>query len=275
MIYLYAYTNHKDGLDSLRRVKVIYDALKEQGIEASLVLNEFRAQLLAKEWGLPKGLTVENVNEMIHIAKRGDVIIVDTNEEFLEILLDFAKDTAIIYLNSSCKEKSYPNIITVDLFKDGALYPKIAQSTTQNEHTALVFKDSDYEKILLQYLDSIDTKKMDLYWGIYFFVKYEEKLKKYFNSIIESENYYEILQNYNFFVTASQQIAIEAKANNKAVIFLNLKKENNQCIDFIRNIGIKVVNDFSDISFDNKETKENINVNNKLVKIIDIINKNM
>ncbi len=275
MIYLYAYTNHKEGLDSVRRAKVIYDALKKQGIEISLLLNEFRAQLLAKEWGLPKGLTVENVNEIVNIAQKSDIVIVDTNETFFQEFLDFANDATVIYLNSSCEEKNYPNIITIDLFKDGALYPKIAPSTTQNEQIALVFKDSDYEKILLQYLDTINTKKMDLYWGIYFFVKYEEKLKKYFNSIIESENYYEILQNYNFFITASQQIAIEAKANNKAVIFLNLNKENNQCIDFIRNIGIKVVESLDNISFDNKNNKETIKINNKIDKIIDIINKNM
>jgi len=80
VIYLYAYTNFKDGLDSLRRVAVIYWSLKEKGIEAEILLNEYRAQLLAREWGLPLGTTIETIKDIDAVATNEDIILIDSPE---------------------------------------------------------------------------------------------------------------------------------------------------------------------------------------------------
>jgi len=52
MIYLYAYTNFKKGLDNLRRILAIYDYLTKKGLNCEILVNEYRAQLIAKEWGI-------------------------------------------------------------------------------------------------------------------------------------------------------------------------------------------------------------------------------
>jgi hypothetical protein len=277
VIYLYAYTNHKEDLDSLRRVKAIYDELKLNGIDAEILVNEYRAQLMAKEWGLPKATTIETIKDIDAVAKLNDIIVIDSPEELEGKVLNYPENfKAVIYINSTFKDITYSGAKVIDLYKDNKIVaPSIKSSIKEENKAVYIYGDSDPSKIVVENLSDLAKLDCDFYWGIYFYVKYEEKIKKSFNYIIESEDYYELFQNYNIFVTSNFQIAIEALFNKKSLYFINLKKLDEKKINFIQENGGIVINISDNIKLDTLSKKENVNLNNTNNLIYNIISSYM
>jgi hypothetical protein len=263
VIYLYAYTNHKEDLDSLRRVKVIYDKLKSQGIDAEILVNEYRAQLMAKEWGLPLATTIETIKDIDAVATVDDIIVIDSPEELEGKVLNYPeKFKKVIYINSTFDEVIFEGAKVVDLFKDGNIIAPTISSNTAEDRSIFIFGDSDPTKIVIENLDYLAKFNSDFYWGIYFYVKYEEKIKKSFNYIIESEEYYDLLQNYNIFITSNTQIAFEAIFNKKSVYFIDLKNEKKSKINLLQKNGAKIINRDEDIKITSLSEEVNINLKN-------------
>ena len=75
MLYYYANTGHKIGLERLRRGAALLNALSNQGVETQFLVNDFRAGLVAKELGVKDYVTVEGVQDIDAIAEHGDSII--------------------------------------------------------------------------------------------------------------------------------------------------------------------------------------------------------
>ena len=272
MIYLYAHTNHKEDLDSLRRVKVIYETLKKEGLEAEILVNEYRAQLLGKEWGLPAATTIETIKDIDAVAEIDDIILIDSNEKLEGKVLNYPEHfKKVIYINSSCKDIEFSGAEIIDLFRNNqVIVPKVEQSE-DSEKAIFIYGDSDFEKRVLNNLNKFSNLNIDFYWGIYFFVKYEDIIKKSFNYIVESEDYYEILQNYDIFISSNVQIALEAAFNKKLVYFLSLKETDRCLINLMQENGIKIINNFDDIKFSAISEKPNINLKNINSLIVNII----
>jgi len=278
MIYLYAHTNHKEDLDSLRRVKVIYDALKKEGIEAEILVNEYRAQLLGKEWGLPPATTIETIKDIDAVAKIDDIVLIDSKEELEGKVLNYPEYfKKVIYINSSCENIDYSGAKVIDLFiNNQVIAPKIKQNDDKQK-AIFIYGDSDFEKRVLENLDKFSNLDIDIdfYWGIYFFVKYEDIIKKSFNYIVESEDYYEILQNYNIIVTSNAQVAIDALINRKSVYFLNLKETKECLIKLIQQNGAKVINNSDSINLATISLKDEVKLTDISSLITTIINDYM
>jgi len=276
VIYLYAYTNHKQDLDSLRRAKAIYDALQSEGIEAEILVNEYRAQLLGREWGLPLATTIETIKDIDAVASREDIVVIDSPEELEGKVLNYPNYfKKLIYINSKLDGNTFEGAYNFNLYESSNIISSVTNSNTKEDKKVFIYGDSDYEKVVVDNLELFDGMGLDLYWGVYFFVKYEEKLKKSFNYIQESEDYYKILQNYNFFATSNIQVALEAKFNKKEVVYLDLKDTNSKFLEVMRNNGIKIVKNLQDINFGNNNTLENITLINNVNKLTDIIKSNM
>ena len=273
MIYLYAHTNFKTGLDSLRRVKVIYERLKKEGINSEILLNEYRAQLLAKDWGLPLATTIETIKDIDAVANKGDIVLIDSIEEIEGKVLNYPQNFKTIYINSNCKEVEFSGARVINLYKDGILALKYEKK--EDRGAILVYKDSDYEKVIIKHLDEFRDLNLDLYWGIYFFVKYEDLLKEVFKNIVESEDFYEIYSNYTKIITSSFQIATEARYNDLEVVFWNVNKEDRECLKIMEDYGIRVVESIKDIKFLNNSKKVNKILNNLDSQIINIIKSYM
>ncbi len=270
MIYLYAYTNFKDGLDSLRRVKVIYDYLTLQGKECEILLNEYRAQLIAKEWGLPLATTIETIKDIDAVAKEEDIILIDTPELIEGKVLTYSeKFKKVIYLNNRCENVKFGNALVLDIYNPNNLIAPKIKSSKKNGKTIFIYGDSDYEKTILKNLEIFKQKELDLYWGIYFFVKYEDIMKEVFNDIVESEEYYEILNEYEYVITSSVQVAIDCALNGIKIAFLELNKLDLCQKDLLEKLQIDIV----------KEIPNNINIktdyNNLNISILNIINSYM
>jgi len=81
MLYYYANSGHKIGLDRVKRALALLKALDEKGVETRLLVNDFRAGLAARELGLRDYVTIEGVMDIDMIADTGDSIIMDTPED--------------------------------------------------------------------------------------------------------------------------------------------------------------------------------------------------
>jgi len=272
MIYLYAYTNHKEDLDSLRRVKAIYDSLQKEGIEAEVLVNEYRAQLLAREWGLPLATTIETIKDIDAVANINDIIVIDSPEALEGKVLNYPEHfKGVIYINSSCADVDFNGARVVELFKNEQILCSEIESYPKEDRAIFIYGDSDFDKNVLNNIESFKELNLDFYWGVYFFVKYEDIIKESFNSIIESEDYYEILQNYNIIVTSNVHIALEAAFNKKVVYFLSLKDTNNSLINIMQENGIDCIKEIDNINISAISKKYNIklkNTNNLIVNII-------
>jgi len=248
VVYLYAYTNHKENLDSLRRIKALYDTFKEEGLETEILLNEYRAQLLAREWGLPLATTIETIKDIDAVATVDDIVIIDSPEKLEGKVLEYGRYfKKVIYINASCKENILKEAINIKLGKDGYIFTQIENKNLE-EKTIFIYGDSDYNKTILKNLDLFKDKNLDLYWGNYFFVKYEDTFAEVFNKIIESEDYYKILKEYKYIITSSLQVAIEAKGNGLNVVFLELLPLQNCDKEILKNLNIPLKKSFINIS---------------------------
>ena len=275
MIYLYAYTNHKENLDSLRRVKVIYDALQKEGIECEILVNEYRAQLLARDWGLPLATTIETIKDIDAVASVEDIIVIDSPEQLEGKVLEYPNNfKAVIYLNSTLEPVEFKGAEVVDVYStDGALYPRLEENKNR-ENSIFIYGDSDYEKTIVKNLDYFKGTNLDLYWGIYFFVKYEDTIAQAFNNIIESEEYYEALEQYKTIYTSSLQIAIEAQANGAETYFVDLGNIDKKVLNRAKELGIEVV-DVKDITNINSKDELKIIIKNNDEHIVDILKNYM
>jgi len=272
MIYLYAYTNHKEDLDSLRRVKAIYDSLQKEGIEAEILVNEYRAQLLAREWGLPLATTIETIKDIDAVADIDDIIVIDSPEALEGKVLNYPEHfKGVIYINSSCADVDFNGARVVELFKNEQILCSEIESHSKEDRAIFIYGDSDFDKNVVNNLELFDGLDIDLYWGVYFFVKYEDKLKKSFKNVIESEDYYEMWQDYNIFVTSNAQIALEAAFNKKSVYFLNLKNTDECLISIMHQNGINIINNFDNITLSTISEKSNIKLINTNSLIVNII----
>ncbi len=272
MIYLYAYTNHKDGLDNLRRVAAIYFKMREKKIDCEILVNEYRAQLIAKDWGLPLATTIETIKDIDAVATIEDTIIIDSLEKLEGKVLAYPEYfKKVIYLNSSFDNIEFEGAEVVDIYKDGAIFREL-NIDKNREGTIYIFGDSDYNKIIFKNLENFKNKELDFYWGLYFFVKYEDEIGKYFNKIIESEDYYEVIGIYENIVTSSINIAIEAKANGANVYFFaidnKLDEDRSKLLD---KMGITETLDINAITYTNNTKSFIKNINNNIDKIINII----
>lgn len=224
MIYLYAYTNHKADLDHLRRMGALWKLLDAEGIDAELLVNDYRAQLAAREMGLPLATTIETIRDIDAVAQHGDSVVIDSPEEAGERMGLYAEKFARLVRLVPCGAKSLYGEKVVDPFDPASWLIDPALGTfrggEKSPRKLLVYRDSDPEKELLKERAFFEGLGLELYWGNYFYVKYEEVLAESFGTIHESEEYSDLITSSALIVTAMPQTALEAAAAGAAVIYL-------------------------------------------------------
>ncbi|RUM69426.1 MAG: hypothetical protein DSZ07_04600, partial [Sulfurovum sp.] len=80
-LYYYTFTSHKYGLDRMKRATVILNKLRANGIDTMLLVNDFRAGLVAREFGVAESINIEGIQDIDAIAEIGDSIIIDSPED--------------------------------------------------------------------------------------------------------------------------------------------------------------------------------------------------
>jgi hypothetical protein len=252
MLFYYANSGHKIGLDRVRRGAALLKRLSAEGVETQLLVNDFRAGLVAKDLGVKEYVTVETVQDIDAIAEAGNSIIIDSPENdhgrLVKYCADFKSvwrfahdntDSSVhgeILLRAGCKDESCVDAVIIDdsYFKEN----------TKEERTLFFLSDADYDKTILNNEAFFKALDMDLLLGNYFFVKYEDDLAKLFSTLHEPEEYADLIKGSTNIITASSQTALEAKACGAKVIYIDSGKNELYPTEILTSYGINVVNGF-------------------------------
>lgn len=232
MIYYYAFTGHKNGLDRVKKAAAILNKLREHNLDTMLLVNDFRAGLMAREFGVPYSVTIETIQDIDAIAERGDSVLIDSPEDDHGRLVKYCADFKNVFrfathdedksihgemmLTLDCHEADcFPSLIVDDFY---------FEEHKKEERTLFFLGDSDADKLILNHSDFFKDSGMELLLGHYFYVKYEDDLAKIFDVLHEPEEYMELIRSSSRVVTASFQTALEATVSGAEVIFMDLNK---------------------------------------------------
>ncbi|HHO42550.1 MAG TPA: hypothetical protein ENN12_04240 [Epsilonproteobacteria bacterium] len=258
MFYYYAHTSHKANLDRLRRGVACINAFASQGIECKLLVNDFRAALVAKEQlGLRDALNIETIHDLDLVLKLNDSVIIDSNEELPLGFERFCKDYKVFIIAPDCDTKPLYNEVVINPWSQNGLFVDSAYGTKTPKIDRVLFfgGDSDPQKEISKYLEPLQKIGAQLLLGHYFFIDYEQELKKSFEYVYESEEYQDIIPSSSHVVTTSLQCALEAKTTG-AIVGYAPKAPLQKCIlTMLKKFEIDLIN-LSDInSMDNLISK--------------------
>lgn len=245
MLYYYANTGHKIGLERLRRGAALLNSLASKGAETQFLVNDFRAGLLAKELGVKDYVTVEGVQDIDAIAEHGDSIIIDSIEDDHGRLVKYCEDFKNVWRFAHDEND---NAIHDEMVLDvnTVLVDEVYFEETEKEERTLFFLgDADYDKIVLGNADFFKEFDMELLLGNYFFVKYEDDLAKLFSTLHEPEEYGDLIKGSSTVVTCSAQTALEVKASGGRSIYLHITNNPLYPIGMLGEYGIEIIDGFN------------------------------
>ncbi|MDD3591884.1 MAG: hypothetical protein PHO65_04550 [Sulfurovum sp.] len=257
MLYYYANSGHKIGLDRVKRAVALLKALNDKGVETRLLVNDFRAGLAARELGLRDYVTIEGVMDIDAIADTGDSIIMDTPEDDRGRIEKYCSDFSHVFrfANSAEDEARVSEVLFRPECKDESciealIVDSMYESEPKEERVLFFLSDADYDKEILGHREFFQDSDMELLLGNYFFVKYEDQLAELFDTLHEAEEYEELLKTSSHVVTASGQTALEAHVCGANVIYINTPREEIIPLSVIRGLGIPVVEGFDRAAYD-------------------------
>ena len=244
MLYYYANTGHKLGLERLRRGSALLNKLKEEGTETQLLVNDFRAGLVARELGVKEYVTIEGIQDIDAIAQNGDSIVIDSMEDdhgrLVKYCQDFDKVWRFAHDNEDTSIHGETLIGTDTIMVDDTFF----EETKKEERVLFFLGDADYDKTILGNKDFFQAFDMELLLGNYFFVKYEDDLSKLFSTLHEPEEYEDLIKSSTTIVTASAQTALEAKSAGANVIYIALEERKLYEEKILNKYGIVIINGF-------------------------------
>ncbi|HHH19478.1 MAG TPA: hypothetical protein ENK86_03045 [Campylobacterales bacterium] len=225
-LYYYAHTGHANSLDRLRKASALLNTLNAHGLDTMLLLNDFRAGLVAKELGIKDSVTIETVMDIDAIATFGDVVIIDSPEDDKGRMEQYCRDYKQVFRfaeEDNATSRYGEIVLPCDVCITDDIY---TQASTKEERTLLFLGDNDRDKKILAQADFFD-ESMELLLGHYFYVKYEKDLANIFTTMHESDEYSELISNSKNVVTTSPQCALEARISGANVIFIDDGKQKN------------------------------------------------
>lgn len=275
MLYYYANTGHKIGLERLRRGAALINSLDNQGIETCFLVNDFRAGLIAKELGVIDYVTVEGVQDIDAIAEHGDSIIIDSIEDDHGRLVKYCEDFKNVWRFAHDKNDTVIHDEIVLDMNTVFINEMYFEETAKEERVLFFLGDADYDKVILNNADFFKALNMELLLGNYFFVKYEDDLAKLFSTLHEPEEYNDLIVGSSTVVTASAQTALEVKASGGKSIYMHILDKSLYSLAYLESKGITVIDGFNSHALQEALVKDN-DITASSIEIYDekkIINK--
>ncbi|MEA3353212.1 MAG: hypothetical protein U9Q33_05320 [Campylobacterota bacterium] len=227
-LYLYAKSGHSFGLENVRRASALCNMLKS--CDPILCTADYRAATFAKsELGVDKGVGVDVIGNMPNVMEKGDMLIYDDSGE--------ASETMQHHMKGFCTH----------LYKVGEHIPfDIVDETyfEQIEKTrekAVFFADDDYANWFFDLVQTGKKQDIPLIWGHYLFFKNEATFGKFFNEIIEEEDYTEAIKSTKYLLTASVHASMESLASGNKPVFFKRGDKEPQNYSLIKEYNIPVV----------------------------------
>jgi len=228
-IYYYVHTGHRIGLDRFRRAVAIINELQKD-MEITLLCSDFRIASEAKEFGVKISVGIDVVRNIPYIAHHGDKIIFDSDEVNPVMLEDMKQFfSSFIHLKE--------NEVVVD--------NKYFIHEEKTIKKVLFFGDDDYEKDLEKHFDFFDGLELDLQLGFYYFLDYEEMLKKRFKNYHEFEDYDEVITKTDIFITPSPQAVLENLAAGGRPVYVQREDYTQSFVEIFEKLNIPIVKDYN------------------------------
>jgi hypothetical protein len=234
---------------------------------------DYRAATFARGLGVIRGLGIDVITNLPNIMQRGDILIFGSDEPSNKTKQFMQEYCTLLY--------EIGTDVPLNLVDDKYLI----QNNTTKRQKAFFFGDDDYSNILLKKLCS-SSKLHDtpLLLGHYFFLGDDEKLKLYFKTLIDEEDYFDTIKNTKYLLTSSVNSVFQSLASGNYPVFY--QREDKKDIDLkpINNYNIPIINGdnlddifkkFDDIILNYPKIKkyENFNIKNIEAKISQEIKK--
>jgi hypothetical protein len=273
-VYYYAFTGHKFGLDRMKRGAVVLNKLRENGIDTMLLVNDFRAGLVARDFGVPESITIEGIQDIDAIAEIGDSVIIDSPEDDHGRLVKYCSDfKAVFRFSEHDGDKSIhgETMLRVNCDSDECISSILVddvyfESHKKEDRTLFFLSDSDANKLIINNADFFKDSNMELLLGNYFYIKYEDDLAKIFDTLHEPEEYQELICSSSHIVTASFQTALEAVVAGAKVTYLELNNLTIAEKELFKLLDVIIIIGFNKESYEeiDKEKKLNVSFKEKL-----------
>ncbi len=247
MFYYYAHTSHKEGLDSVRRGVACLKEAKRREVEYKLLVNDFRAALVAKELGINDAVTIETILDLDVVLSRGDTLLIDSNEELPWQFESFCNDYKVFRMAQKCDDKPVFNEQIIYPWQEDTIFVDTIYSDSMPKTKRVLFfgGDSDPQKSIINHKNFFEGQNMEILMGHYFFVNYEKELASVFDVMHESEEYTDLIRTSSDIITTSVQCAIESRVSGANVIFI-AQTPLLECIkSLFKNYTISIVDDFN------------------------------
>lgn len=248
-LYYYAHTGHKNSLDRLRKACALLKKLDEKGLDTRLLVNDFRAGLVAKELGIRDSVTIETILDIDAIATFGDAVIIDSPEDDRGRLEQYCSDYRHVFRFANDEEDSSRYGETVIACDEVVVDDLYFEKHEKVDRTLFFWGDNDADKTILAHADFFDPNT-ELLLGHYFFLKYEQELDKIFKNLHEAEEYSELISNSKNVITASVQCALEARISGANVIFIDDGKQQNCTKKLLDKFQISTIDGFDRKSYE-------------------------
>ncbi len=245
--YYYVHTGHRVGLDRFRRAAAVIEALKDEDI--TLLTSDFRIASEAKDYGFKRAVGIDVVQNIAHIAKRGDRLIFDSDEHSpttLDDMTDFFSH--LIRFSDNGSEVKHAKEFLVSPYLEGEgickAIPVASKYFGNFEKTidvALFYGDDDYEKDVLLIKDELKVLSLELLLGFYYFVFYDSEAGDAFKKIHENEAYDDVIQHTNILLTSSHQAVLDSLASGGRPIFIQRDDHSSEFQELFKQLNIPVL----------------------------------
>lgn len=256
-LYYYAHTGHKNGLDRLKKATVLLKEFDKKGLDTLLLVNDFRASLVAREFGIADSVHIETVQDIDAIAEHGGVIIIDSPEDDRGRLEKYCSEFRHVFRFANDEDDSSrygETMLRVDCQDDDCVEAIVIdnvyfQAHEKEDRTLFFLSDSDADKRILSNSDFFEGEDMELLLGHYFYVKYENDLEKIFKKLHEAEDYIELICKSKRVVTSSLQTALEARVAGAEVVYILSSPLGKKIRNILSLLQVETINGFDKNSY--------------------------
>lgn len=248
--YYYVHTGHRTGLDRFRRACTIIRALGD--VDITLLCSDFRIANEARHFGVSKAVGVDVVRNIPQIAQHGDKLIFDS-EEANPIMLEDMRGFFSTFIRVSDKKDDVKmkNELLISPYLSGegicnavAVDEKYFEKKAKTTELSYFFGDDDYEKDLEKNISFIEDLNPTLQLGFYYFLDYEEMLRKKFKNHYEFEDYDEMIQHSKILISASPQAILESLASGVKPIYIQREDYTRDFLELFENLNIPIVENY-------------------------------
>lgn len=245
--FYYVHTGHRIGLDRFRRAAAILNILKDEDI--TLLTSDYRIAQAARDFGIEKSVGIDVVRNIPQIAHHGDKLIFDS-EEANPIMLEDMRNyfSKFVRISDKPDEIKAENEFLISPYLEGegvckclAVADKYYEKHEKIIEISYFFGDDDYDKDLEKHLDFVADLHPHLQLGFYYFLDYEEMLKKKFINFFEFEEYDTMIMQSKILITSSPQAVLDSLASGGRPIYIQREDYTQDWNNLFKSLKVPIV----------------------------------